>query len=208
MSKSPFNIIYKKQVNSGKHIAINTGSKLSSMDWFFIVDSDDLLIESAIYTALKKINHLDDGYAGVCFRKGNLDGNVIGRKIEDCPQEIDLDPTDAGNFFRGDLAYIFRTKTILRNQFPFFKGEKFVPELLIWNKISQEGKIKYFARDVCYFCEYLPDGYSKNFKLNLRSNPNGFGLFYRKQFFVEKRLILKLKCIIRLMQCIWFRVID
>lgn len=208
MSVSPFNLIYKKQVNAGKHVAINTGSKLSSRDWFFIVDSDDFLSKDAIGSIIDKINTLGDKYVGICVRKGDLDGNVIGRKIEDCPQEIDLTPTDAGKFFRGDLAYIFKTKTILRNQFPSFDGEKFVPELLIWNKIALDGKIKYFAREIYYFCEYLPDGYSKNFKLNLRSNPNGFGLFYREQIFVEKSMVLKLKYIIRLIQCFWFKVTN
>lgn len=205
---SPFKIIYQKQVNSGKHIAINLGSKLSNREWFFIVDSDDFLLENAIHWLNKKINVLDDDYVGVCVRRGNLEGGVIGRAIEYCPDEIDLTPTQAGSYFRGDLAYVFRTNSILRNQFPFFTGEKFVPELLIWNRISKEGKIKYFPRYICYLCEYLPDGYSKNFKINLMSNPRGFSLFYFNQFFSERNFFLKCKCVIRFMQCVWYRLIK
>ncbi len=115
-----------------------------------------------------------------------------------------MTPTDAGRFFVGDLAYVFSRKVMLSNLFPVIEGEKFVPELYIWNKISDQGNILYFPNDAIYLCEYMPDGYTENFWQNLRRNPKGFGLFYRAQFFRERSFVAKLKCLIRAGQCYFY----
>ena len=57
---------------------------------------------------------------------------------------------------------------------------------------------------VIYLCEYLPDGYTSNFKKNLRSNPCGFGLFYRDQVIRDTRLFGKVKACVRSLQCILY----
>ena len=43
-----FNIVYVKTENGGKHRAINRGIKLAKGRLFFIVDSDDYLINNAL----------------------------------------------------------------------------------------------------------------------------------------------------------------
>ncbi|MFP3541439.1 hypothetical protein SB770_33485, partial [Pseudomonas sp. SIMBA_044] len=74
-----------------------------------------------------------------------------------------MTPTAAGGLYKGDLAYIFKREALIKHPFPVFEGEKFVPELLIWNRVSDEGVIKFFGHKVLYICEYLEDGYSANF---------------------------------------------
>lgn len=205
-TNAPFPIHYIYQTNSGKHVAINTGAREAKGDFIFIVDSDDLLTNDALIYVQNTINSLTESDIGICFRRAYFDGILIGKKNA-ASEPLYLSPTEAGNYFQGDLAYIFRTSILLFHPFPIIKGEKFVPELLIWNRISDEGRIVFYPDKAIYLCEYLEDGYSKNFKANLKRNPKGFALFYRDQFFRENSLIRKLKCTIRYLQCQYYGIV-
>ena len=174
-------------------------------NFIFIVDSDDILTEDALVYVQNAIDSLGKNDAGICFRRAYFDGTLIGtNKLSSEP--IYLSPTEAANYFQGDLAYIFRTSALLSHPFPTIKGEKFVPELLIWNAIGDEGKIIFYPDKAIYLCEYLEDGYTVNFKRNLRLNPKGFALFYRDQFFREKSSVRKIKCTIRYLQCLYYGI--
>lgn len=204
---APFSIRYFYQENSGKHVSINTGVYAAQGDFVFIVDSDDAITEDALTLLQNAIELLNKTIAGLCFRKVLLNGNMIGNTTLSADPII-LSPTQAGNLFQGDLAYIFRTSALLSHPFPVIKGETFVPELLIWNRIADEGCILYYPTTAIYQCEYLADGYSANFKQNLRKNPKGFALFYRDQFFRERSIGQKVKCAIRYLQCFFYSIIQ
>jgi len=196
-----FPVKIMSQSNSGKHVAVNAGVSAAAGDWIFIVDSDDALTSDAIATVARVLSDfISDNLVGVCFRKAHFDGTIIGKKI-DGPSVMKLTPTSAGALLQGDLAYVFRRDSMLKHPFPVIEGEKFVPELYIWNKIGDEGDIYFFIDKYIYLCEYLPDGYSYNFSKNLRRNPRGFMLYYRSQISREDRMVRKIKCVIRLIQC-------
>ena len=91
---------------------------------------------------------------------------------------------------------------MLRHPFPVIPGERFIPELYIWNRIGDEGEIIFFPGKIIYLCEYLPDGYTANFAANLRRNPQGFLLFYATQLHRERRWLDKAKCFVRCLQCL------
>jgi hypothetical protein len=57
-----------------------------------------------------------------------------------------------------------------------------------------------------YCCEYLEDGYTRNFSTHLRRNPRGFLLFYAGQIRREPHLMGKLKAAARCVQCLLYRV--
>lgn len=201
--RADFSVRYVYQSNGGKHVALNTGTALAQAEWIFILDSDDALSDDAVTTVHQSIaGHATDKLLGLCFRKAFFDGVMIGEK-EGLATELFLHPTAAGKLLKGDLAYIFRRAALLSHPFPVIPGEIFVPELYIWNKIGDDGKILYMTQKCIYFCEYLEDGYSKNFIHNLQRNPRGFLLYYQSQFFRENLGIAKLKCAIRSVQC-WY----
>lgn len=203
---APFSIRYVYQENRGKHVAINTGASEALGDFIFIVDSDDMLTNDAFLSVQNAIISLSKNDVAICFRRAHFDGVLIGNKnLGSDP--IKMTPTDAGNLFQGDLAYIFRTSALLSNPFPVIQGETFVPELLIWNRIADKGSILYYPTTAIYQCEYLADGYSANFKQNLRKNPKGFTLFYKDQFFRERSIVQKVKCAIRYLQCFFYSII-
>lgn len=202
-AQADFKVRYFHQPNAGKHVAINKGTTLAETDWIFILDSDDALTPDAIATVQQELaDHAENMLLGLCFRKAFFNGLVIGEKKE-LPAELFLHPTEAGKLLKGDLAYIFRRSALLAHPFPVIFGEKFVPELYIWNKIGDDGKILFLTQKYIYLCEYLADGYSNNFTNNLKRNPRGFFIYYRSQFSREKLSVSKIKCAIRSVQC-WY----
>lgn len=200
IGSASFPIRYRFQSNGGKHAAINTGVELAHGEWIFIVDSDDVLTAEALQTAEETAAALPSSVLGFAYRRMYPDGELIGSRI-DSDAHLNLTPTEAATLFQGDLAYVFRTETLRRNPFPIIAGETFVPELYLWNRISDQGEILYYPDKAIYVTEYLDDGYTKNFKSNLKRNPKGFALFYRDQFFRESSPLRKLKTAIRYLQC-------
>jgi hypothetical protein len=205
-SESNFIIRYCHQSNAGKHAALNTGVGLCSGEWILIVDSDDYLDANALSLVSENLINVSNNVVGVCFRKKYIDGTSIGRELVG---EVKLmTPIEAGHYYGGDLAYVFRRDVMLKCPFPVFEGERFVPELCIWNRISDFGNIWYFSGVCFYVCEYLFDGYSANFKSNLRKNPRGFAYHYKDVLFRESILIYKVKALLRLLQCWWYQLLK
>lgn len=199
-------IIYVKQDNLGKPQAINNGVKICQNEMILIVDSDDALTDDALDCVIKSF---DDAIcekmniSGVAFRRSYFDGTIIGNGIN--KKNIDtyyyLHATDAGHLFNGDLAYCFKKIFLEKYPFPKFDDEKFVPELYIWNRITDNALVKYHTLKSIYYCDYLDDGLSKNFHIQIKKNPKGFSLYYKDQFLREKRILAKAKMLIRYLQC-------
>ena len=199
---APFPVIWKRQDNAGKHIAINTGVELATYEWVFIVDSDDALDTDALSIIGDAIEQQRaNDLVGLCFRKKLFSGELVGLNLECLTEPLDTKPTIAGSMMQGDLAYVFKKQALLQTPFPLIEGERFVPELYIWNKISDLGRILFYPSVAVYFCDYLEDGYSQNFRRNLMRNPRGFRLFYMAQISREASPVRKLKCIVRTLQC-------
>ncbi|WP_185073765.1 glycosyltransferase family 2 protein [Pseudomonas protegens] len=206
---APFTIRVVRQENSGKHVALNNGIAKAHSPWVFIVDSDDALITTAIEDIECALSDLDSGpLVGVCYRRAYFNLNVIGRDSGLNCSPVVMSPTEAGNFFKGDLAYVFKAEVLLKYPFPVVKGEKFVPELFIWNKVGDEGDIYFFGDKAIYLSDYLDDGYSKNFSSNLRKNPTGFLIFYWAQIFRERKYSYKVKNFLRAIQCFFYKFLN
>ncbi len=152
-------IRYIKQPNGGKHRAINRGVQEARGELFFIVDSDDKLPPAS----LERIAHYygqvsgDTHFAGVCGLKCYFDGRQVGGEqlfdITDCSM---LDIRLKHNI-KGDMAEVFRTDVLRELPFPEHEGERFCPEDLVWNRISQK-YIMCFFHEPIYECEYQSDG--------------------------------------------------
>jgi hypothetical protein len=111
-----------------------------------------------------------------------------------------------GRRVRGDLAYVFRRDVMRALPFPRIPGETFVPELYVWNQIGDRGDIWFYLDRVICLCEYRDDGYTRNFRANLRRNPAGFLLFYAAQIAREPHWLGRLKALIRSLQCLGYCV--
>lgn len=207
-SEAPFSVRYIHQKNSGKHVAINAGCAIAHGPWILILDSDDALTPDAIHTVVNAIEENKElKIPGLCFRKKYFDGRMIGSVVA-MDEKLMMHPTEASNVLRGDLAYVFRRSSLLAHPFPIIKNEKFIPELYVWNKIGDGGKILFYTSKAIYLCDYLSDGYTINFSKNLKRNPRGFLLYYWSQISRERSATRKLKCAIRSFQCLSYAILG
>lgn len=182
--KNDFKINYEKVTNNGKHRAINKAVKLAKGKMFFIVDSDDYLTEDAI----EKIKYYENTlpkkdkalYAGVAGFRGYTINDSIGKMIQE--EYIDALNTERKRFgLLGDKAEAYYTKILKKYPFPEFNNEKFIPESVVWNKISADGyKIRWFNQ-IIYICNYLEDGLTKNTLKLYRENHKGYLLFIKSE---------------------------
>ncbi|NYT84345.1 glycosyltransferase family A protein [Pollutimonas harenae] len=202
--EADFPIRLIRQDNGGKHVALNTGVVAAHGDWVFIVDSDDLLTNDATQVVADALGNIagQQSVVGLCFRRGDLNGRLLGRECHDMPMPFASTPTRVGRMVQGDLAYIFHRDTMALLPFPVISGEKFVPELYIWNKISDQGQIWFYLDRIVYWCEYLDDGYTRNFAQHLKRHPRGFLLFYWAQIAREPHWLGKIKAMVRSTQCL------
>lgn len=159
INENKIDIRYIKQQNGGKHRAINNGVKNARGILFFIVDSDDILPDNSIDRVAVHYKMIEgkSEFGGLCGLKAYYDGKSVGNKPDFGILECTNFEIDYKYKLKGDMAEVFYTSAMKEFPFPEIEGEKFCPEILIWNRISTKYKIHYFSENI-YLCEYLEDG--------------------------------------------------
>lgn len=179
---NPFPIRYIRQKNGGKHRAINRGVQEANGEAFFIIDSDDYLIESAIQLIENWWKDVaeNDSFAGVSGLKAEKDMRL--REDEGVFDEY----VDASNLERdqyglnGDKAEVYKTAILRKYPFPEFHGENFLTETVVWDKIAFDGyKIRWHSQ-IIYICEYRKDGLTNQGMEKYFRNPKGWWLYVRQ----------------------------
>mgnify|MGYP003608468867 CR=1 FL=1 len=179
-----FQVAYYKQVNGGKHRAVNKGVSLAKYDYFFILDSDDSLTFDAVEKVHEWINAIDDldGFAGVSGLKG-IGGNAVGGKMN--KPFIDATNLERKKYgLLGDKAEIYKTEILRKYPFPEFEGENFLRESASWDRIAKDGfKLRWY-NEIIYICDYIEDGLTKNTNaLTYARNFQGF--IYCSKLYLE-----------------------
>lgn len=184
-----FSINYIKTTNGGKHRAINIGVKNAKGELFFIVDSDDYLPECA----LEKIDSIEktiekncrNEFAGICGLKVYQNGKIVGDTFNG--DMIDITSLQRAEYgISGDKAEVFYTEVLQRYPFPEYEKERFITECVVWDKIAYDGlKLRFFNENI-YFCEYLPDGLTKNAQKITFESPKGHGLYVQQSVLFGK----------------------
>ena len=156
---SSFEIRYIKQENGGKHRAINRGVLEAKGELFFIVDSDDHLVPDAVEWICKYYEPVknDTRFAGISGLRIHPDGTKIGGGSDFGVIDADAIEIRTKYHVKGDMAEVYRTEILRQYPFPDFPGEKFCSEGLIWGRIAQKYKLRYFYHGI-YVCEYLSGG--------------------------------------------------
>lgn len=183
---SHFPILFIKKSNRGKHTAINAGMNLVRGDYVFIVDSDDTLPKDSLRIISEQIKPIDNReiYAGVAGLCCHHNGTQIGTGLEKLI--IDSDSIDIRYYHhvKGDLAEVFRTSVLKLYPFPEYPNEKFCPEQLIWFRISEKYKIRYFNIPV-YYADYLEDGLSAHIIKVRMESPRASMLTYQEVLLLD-----------------------
>lgn len=158
---SGFPVRYYRKENGGKHTAINLGVKEAKGELFLILDSDDelpadsLTIISNEYSGIKG----DSNICGVCGYMAHRNGDIIGRPLIECEASSLEMRYKFG--VKGDMCEVFRTSILRMFAFPEIDGERFCPEMLVWNRIAKDYKLRIFPK-VIYYRDYLEGGLTDN----------------------------------------------
>lgn len=181
--KIKINYIYKK--NGGKQSAYNMGLDKAQGDIFLCIDSDDILKEnilSKVELDFKKINK-ENHIAGVMYIQGYINNKkeVIGTKFKEDNMIETYYNIYNKHKVTGDKLIVLKTEVAKEFYFPIIEGEKFVPEALIFNRISQKYKLL-CKNTIAAYKEYLDNGYSNNYFSLVKRNPNGNALYYKEAY--------------------------
>lgn len=185
IAEKKIKINYYYQKNSGKHVAINNGLKHAKGKVFAIVDSDDYLTKNALlkiktwFDCIEKCN-ANIKFCGVSGQKGYSENESVGQTFKG--DYIDAKTTDRKKYnINGDKFEVFYTSILKQNQFPVFKGEKFMPETVVWNRLSRQDYYIRWFQDIIYICDYLEDGLTKGLLKHIENSPKGYALNIKEQ---------------------------
>jgi len=180
--KNPFNIIYFKSKNGGKHRAINKATDLAKGELFFIVDSDDYLVDDALETIVKWERSISNKelFCGLAGNRGTPECKIIGTTFEG--EYIDATSLERNkNKITGDKAEIFYTNVLRKYKFDEIDGENFISEATVWDRMANDGyKTRWFNKTI-YICNYLEDGLTQNIEKIFSQNPKGAAIYIKQQ---------------------------
>lgn len=182
VEQNPFSIRYYKVDNGGKHRAINKATDLAMGELFFIVDSDDYLVEDALESIVKWEKSIEQKelFCGISGNRGKSKSEFIGTTFDG--DYIDATSLERNqNNITGDKAEVFYTEILKRYKFDEIEGEKFISEATVWDRMAFDGyKIRWFNKTI-YICDYLVDGLTNNMKEIFSNNPKGTAIYFKQQ---------------------------
>ena len=154
-----FPISYHRKENGGKHTALNYAYQFIKTPLTFIVDSDDSLTRDAIsyVNEIYKRYKNESDLCGFSFLRGKPDGGYLSTSgvPQDGMKESYVE-CRINRSIGGDMAEVWYTHCLKEYLFPEFQGEKFLGEDIVWVKMSEKYKMRFFNR-VIYISDYLED---------------------------------------------------
>lgn len=179
-------ILYEKQQNAGKHTALNRGIAKIKSKMTFIVDSDDYLTPDAVEIILsyhKKYQNTDN-FCGYSFLRCHQDGRVNTAYFpEDEKLDTYLSVRINGNI-GGDKAEVFYTDILRQYPFPVFEGEKYMPEDVVWMRMSGPYRMLHVNKSI-YICDYLEGGLTQTGRRMKIYSPKGMVL--RSEIYLDAK---------------------
>lgn len=188
-NKIKINYVYKE--NGGKQSAYNKGLDCANGDIFLCIDSDDILKDNILKTInddFKKIK-MNKKIGGVIYVQSYINDKdkIIGSSFEEDNAIYNYFDIYHKLNVTGDKLIVLKTEVAKEYYFPLIKGEKFIPEALIFNRISD--KYDLLCRNIiAAHKEYLEGGYSNNYFNLVKRNPKGNMLYFKELYLKEKSI--------------------
>lgn len=186
-STSSFDINYFWQENSGKHIAMNKGISEASGEYFFCLDSDDLLTSDAL-KQIKRLIQLSSkmdvgGFVGVAKYPS---GEIIGKPPASNLISDSIEIRDKYKI-RGEPE-VYKSLLLKNYQFPKFGNEKFLTEAYLFDVISVKYKLLY-TNKILMIKDFQEDGLTSKEPMLRISNPIGTISYYRQRVLMTVPLL-------------------
>lgn len=177
-------IRYFKKENGGKHTAFNRGVIEARGYFFLALDSDDTCtpetLERFRYHWDKIPADLRHKYSGVTCLCKYPNGRIVGTRFPSEEFDSDLIALATRYSVKGEKWGFVLTEILRAYPFPEVEGEKFVPEGLIWNRISKK-YIMRFVNEPLRIYEIQPDSLSvSQMKIRARSPISSTRYYYER----------------------------
>ena len=192
-AKATFPMRYIKVENGGKHRAINMGLKEAKGELFFIVDSDDYLVDNALHKVDEWYDTIkgNEKFCGLAGLRVSPDLKPLGLKrkfdVVDCTDiEIQV------SYLSGDRAQVYITDILKQYPFPEYEGEKFISEGVVWSRMAQKYMVRFFCEGI-YVTDYLQDGLTYSVRRHHRLSPKGSMILYKERMLTETTLKNQIK---------------
>ena len=146
---------------------------------FFVVDSDDTLIETAIQditTWFSTIENIDD-IAGVSGLKGFDTLHAVGGRPKFEGEYVDCGTLEREKYgLQKDKAEVYKTEIIKKFPMPEFEGENFITEVYHTEIAAAGYKLRWYKK-IIYLCDYYADGLTQQGSTKFLQNPRGTAYF-------------------------------
>lgn len=185
-----FPVRYLRKENGGKHTAHNLALQEARGDWFWCVDSDDLLAPSAIADLSEAIL---PNVNGIVSYKTDLSGNPLCSAFPVGLVKEKFCRLSQVHGCHGEYTLAFPTDYARKFPFPVFTGERFIGESVIYDRMDRDGEFLLLPK-VTTLCEYQPGGLSGSFSALMAKNPNGFCLYFLQRIDLEEKRIHRFLC--------------
>lgn len=174
-SETDFRITYRYVVNGGKQRAHNLAVEAASTELFLCVDSDDYLLENAVEVMLSEWQRVSavSTVAGMVALRGVDPGTPLGTWMPYGIERSTLSDLYARHRFRGDTALLFRVNVLRDYPFQVAKGESFIGESSVYNRIDRDYTMALLNR-IVYIAEYQSGGYTARSRSLISANPRGY----------------------------------
>lgn len=178
IKEAKIQIRYVYQSNRGQYFAHNTALKHAQGELLAFLDSDDSLLPIAIERFIYYYNQIknDDDYVGVAGLKVKSSGEIVGSSVDYNVLDLSIIDYRYKFHYKGDKSECFKLSMAKLYPFPEFSG-KYVPNALVWNRISNIKKIRYF-NEVVHMYNIYEDSMSNTIIENRRSTPDAYLLYY------------------------------
>lgn len=203
-----FEMQYVYQENGGKHTALNKGIGMTDTELVFIVDSDDYLPKDSIQIISKyhekyKGQKESSKLCGYSFLRCHADGSVNTAFFSENEKIDSYRNVRINGNIGGDKAEVFYTDVLKQFPFPVFEGERFLPEDVVWMRMSGPYKMVHINENI-YTCDYLEGGLTNSGKKMKAKSPRGMVL--RSQIYLnDKEVCFKVKIKMMLLYIIYGR---
>jgi len=175
--QSDFPIRYFHKQNGGKHSALNRGIQEALGKYFVVADSDDWLLPDALAGFLEEWRAVGnpENLTGICGLFQYTDGRVVGSEFPKSPLRSNAIDLRLKYGIEGDKIGFTKTEILRRFPFPEEFGRVYLPESIVWNRISQVYDTVFVNRRFGVK-EYQPDGITDRAGLNSLKNPLAYRL--------------------------------
>lgn len=176
-------INFSSHKNCGKMKTHNRGVEKAKGELFVCIDADDWLTENAVEQIINDSEKIvDQDVGGMMYL--DLDGetqNIVGTKFPWKENFCSCFDVYNKHGVTGDKTLVFKTVVLEEYPFPEIEGEKFVPEALVYNRISDKYKLL-CVNIAVKRVEYLANGYSNNYFNVCRQNPKAQIIYYKELY--------------------------